>query len=330
MALNEAPKYGKEYRFGILPESTYGTTPAAPICELRCEPPTIDRGINIREVKGAQGSKDPTYNERVQNASGSRASFTLTGPINGYAGGAESPLQVLAQSFFQYEAAGVYSFFDDHPSGDGVAYSYTFIRKDPTDGRDAVFAGCVNKSMDLTFERGELVTYSCDVESKNAGLIDQTIASTLAVSGSTEMAPVASFEDFTYTIDINNQGSSGITVKTVAIHHGWDEIEAFSSDGNGGYADKGFVGRQGCTFSITMLRDDQSVFADSALEKGQEVELTITAGARLAANWDITDYWATGKIDSIEYGYDGLASVTINCSMKAADASTNMCELDLS
>jgi hypothetical protein len=165
---------------------------------------------------------------------------------------------------------------------------------------------------------------------KDAGAIDQTITGTFLQSGSAQQAPIATFEDFTYLIDINETGDSNVTVKSISIHHGWDDVEGISSDGAGSTSARGFVGRDGNTFSLTFLRDDQSVLADTAYEKGQPVKITITAGASLAANWNFTSYFCTGKIESIEYTFDGLAYTTLNCNMLSADENSNMAELDLS
>lgn len=335
MALNNAPVYTKEYRFGILPESTYGTSDEgkADICELTCTPMSIDYGVKIREIRGAHGSKDPIYNERVQNTSGSMAAFTIEQPINAYPGlaGVQSSFSLLANAHFQNQSAGVVSYFDTHPSGTGVAYSYTFFVKSPISSEDEIYVGCINRADNLTFERGEIVTQTVEVESKTTGLRGQTITGTLQQSGSAEQAPVATFEDFTYVIDINDTGDSNLVLKTLNLTHTWDEVEGLSPDGAGSLSDKGFVGRNGNTFDITFLQDDQARLAEIAWEKGQSVKVTVTAGASLAANWDFTDYFCTGKIESIEHprGDDGLAYVTVNCKMLAADENSNMCEFDL-
>jgi len=143
MALNRAPESGKQWRYGVLPEATYGTSDEGQsnICELSCEHITIDRGVNIDKVKGSHGSKDPIRAERHQNLSGSIATGTITMPLNPYAASTSSFWLMLA-SHFQYQSSNVFSYFDTHPSGDGVDYSYTLFCKNPVDDEDEVVTGC--------------------------------------------------------------------------------------------------------------------------------------------------------------------------------------------
>ena len=333
MSLNRAPESRKQWKYGILPEGdAYGHSDEgiSNICELSCEDVNIDRGIKIRKLKGSKASKDPIAAERFHSTSGSVASFSVTMPMNPYAAASSvSPLYTFLVSHFQYASSNVLSYFDTHPTGDGVDHSFTFFAKSPVDGEDKIVEGCVVKAADFTFERGELITTAFECEGKNAGKIDQTITGTFQSSGSAGVGR-PTFEDFTYQVDTNGTGDSTITCKSASVHFGWDKVESLSPDGEGGYADKGFVGRENCTFSFTILRDDQAVLADTAFEKGQSVKLTITAGAPLSAAGDITDMWFYGMVDSIEPGADtDLDEVTISCTMSADTESDNIAEIDL-
>ncbi|KKL97102.1 hypothetical protein LCGC14_1837870, partial [marine sediment metagenome] len=176
-------------------------------------------------------------------------------------------------SHFQNVSSDVISYFGTHPDGDGVDYSYTLFGNAPRSGEAFIVTGCVNKSVELTFERGEQVITTFEGEGKNQGAINQTITGTLVSSGSAGVG-FPTFEDFTYQVDINGSGDSDFTCKSVSMQFAYDNVEALTSDGVGGYADKGFVGREGNTFTFTMLRDQQALLAETAWESGQSVKLT--------------------------------------------------------
>ncbi|KKK62063.1 hypothetical protein LCGC14_3008080 [marine sediment metagenome] len=330
MALERAVNYGKEFRFVMVQEDTYATKPEGPLCELYCEPVSVDRGITVVKVKGSTGSMDPTDAERKNTVRGAVAAYTLTMPLMAVAGTspAKSPLWLLCASHFQNQSSNVFSYFDTAPSGDGVDYSFFFGISSPVAGEDLAFSGSVVKALDFTWTMDEPATITAECEAKNAGLISQTLKGSFFASGSAN--DTVSLDSFTFTEDVNGAGATAISVESASIHFAWDEVKKVTPDGHGNYSDKIFNGREGCTFTYTRIHATQAELASAAHEAGQDIVLTIAAGPPYAAAADFTDIWVRGIVDSIEQVYDGVYKQTVTCTMAAASSATNIAEVDLS
>ncbi|KKM86168.1 hypothetical protein LCGC14_1281710 [marine sediment metagenome] len=339
MALERAVNYGKEFRFVIGLEvndenvNTYGTKPEGPLCELYCEPVNVDRGITVVKVKGSHGSMDPIDAERKNTVRGAVSSYTLEMPLMAVAGAspAKSPLWVLCACLFQNQSSNVFSFFDTAPSGDGVTHSFFFGIVSPVAGESLTFSGSVVKSLDFTWTMDEPATVSAECESKNAGLVGQTLDGGVGgflPSGSAN--DTVSLDSFTFTENVNGAGDTAISVDSASIHFAWDEVKKVTSDGHGNYSDKIFIGREGCTFTYTKIHATQAELAMAASEAGQDIVFTISAGPPYAAGAYFKDIWVRGKVDGTpEQVYDGVYKQTVTCTMLAASNSTNIAEIDL-
>ena len=329
--MQRAPQYTDGWEFGIQPESTYGIINEASctICRLECDRVTINRNPRFVDVRASRQQLNPQMKERHEDFSGSIATYTIANqPLNAYAeSGSVSPFALLCAAHFQKVASNVYSYFTAHPATPGVDHSYTLYASSPAAGEDITITGGINKTLDMTFERGEPVKISCEGEGYDAGGINQTITGTMASSGSTASPPTPL--DFTWKLDVDGAGDTDFTMRSVALHFVWDNINA-EDPTDGKYLTRSFGKRKSCTFTVTMVVDDTSQAVETKLGKGKKVKLTIAGNTAFAAVAAFTDIWVTGMIDSIEHSTDDedVDLLTFTCTMKS-DGAVSFAEIDL-
>jgi len=321
MAYPEAPTGGREFLYGIAIQPSYGTavTDAVAVCRLRgLDSVSIDEGIKQYEHKVGT-TKDPMIEESLMDVSGSAAKITLSGQLN------RLLLPIWSNVHFQYVTGNVYSYFSDHPL---TPYSITFIVHDPVSGRSKVYEGCVSPTFGYSAERGDddLVKFDITLQSRKAGLIDQTLTgvndpANWQTSGS-KADGYGKFHhtDLTYKIDVG-AGDVAVLPSSWAMTFAHDELEQDDTDGAGAYNEIGFSERSGCTFEFNAK---PSTNLHTALTRARN------GGAFKFKTLGFMKSFAIGQIMSAELDPDGLTSYNVTAAIKTPDKDSNMVEIDCS